>query len=724
MNSEKLKILITGVSGLLGNNLAYYFRDRHEMLGLYHSNRVEIPRTSTVKGDIRKPYNIQGIISQFQPDVLIHCASLTNIDYCETHRSIAHNINVEGTRNIVQCLRSSTAKLIYISTDAVFDGLKGNYSETDVVNPPNYYGQTKYEGELEAQQREKSLIVRTNIFGWNVQNKFSLAEWILNELMAEREIRGFVDVYFSSIYNFGLARLLEQSIANDLVGTYNLASSSSLSKYAFAMAIAERFGLNRDLVKPVSVDQFPLIAKRAKNLSLNVEKIKNELHCTIPSIEQSIDDFHKDYHRGLQQKIRTRIYPPPALLSILPYGRQSIDDEDIQAVVEVLKSTNLTQGPCVSAFEEKLCMTVDVRFAIACNSGTSALHMACLAAGIQRGDEVVTSPITFVASANCALYCGAVAVFADINPDTYNISPEEIEKRITARTRAVIPVHFAGQSCDMEAILDVVRRAEKRFGHKIYVIEDACHALGSLYREHKVGSCAFSDMTVMSFHPVKHITTGEGGVVLTKDEGLQKRLRRFRSHGITGTAEDFQNREMAFQEEGPEKDSLPNPWYYEQSDLGFNYRITDIQCALGLSQLRKLSAYRRRRREIVTLYNRSFEHRSRIKIPYEDPRCESNFHLYVLLLDFEQIGLSRARLMSRLREKGIQAQVHYIPVHLQAYYQKTLNTGWGDCPEAEAYYRKCLSIPLHPAMTDQDVNHVISQITHLVGTEYESDKKP
>jgi len=715
VNPGKLKILVTGVSGLLGSNLAYYFRDRHEMIGIYHSNHVEISRVTTVKGDITKPDEMQWVVSKFQPDVVIHCASLTNIDYCETHRAAAHRINVEGTRNLVQSLRESTAKLIYISTDAVFDGLKGNYSETDSVSPPNYYGQTKYEGELEAQQREKSLIVRTNIFGWNIRNKYSLAEWILYELMAEREIPGFVDVSFSSIYNFDLAQLLEQAISMDLDGMYNIASGSSLTKYEFAIAIAERFGLNVNLVKPISVHQFPLIAKRAKNLSLDVEKIRRTLQCPIPSIQQSIDNFQRDFLRGLHREIRTEIHPSPARLPFLPYGRQAIDDEDIQAVVQVLKSTNLTQGPCVSAFEESLCRTVDARYAIACNSGTSALHMACLSVGIKPGDEVITSPITFVASANCVLYCGAIAVFADIATDTYNVSPTEIEKRISERTRAVIPVHYAGQSCDMEAIQDIVRRAEKRFGRKIYIIEDACHALGSLYKERKVGSCAFSDMTVMSFHPVKHITTGEGGVVLTNDGELQKRLRLLRSHGITSSAEDFQNLAMAFQEGGPAGEKLLNPWYYEQVDLGFNYRITDIQCALGLSQLRKLESYRRRRREIVALYNRSFENHGRIKIPFEDPRCKSNFHLYVLLLDFEAIGMSRARFMSRLRERGIQAQVHYIPVHLQPYYRQALHTGWGDCPESESFYRKCLSIPLHPAMTDQDVNHVINQITNLVG---------
>ena len=269
------------------------------------------------------------------------------------------------------------------------------------------------------------------------------------------------------------------------------------------------------------------------------------------------------------------------------------------AVCSVLRSDWLTQGPKIVEFESALCNETDAEFAVCLNSGTSALHIACMAAGVGNGDEIITSPITFVASANCAVYCGARPVFADIDPDTYNISPEEIEKKITRHTKAIIPVDFAGQSCDMDVIRQIVSTAEKKYGHKIYVIEDACHALGSLYKNKKVGSCAFSDMTVMSFHPVKHITTGEGGVVLTNDEGLLKKLRLSRSHGITSDPKDFINKDLAFpiQNSKLKIKKLKNPWYYEQIALGYNYRITDIQCALGLSQLKKFPRFCKRRRD-------------------------------------------------------------------------------------------------------------------------------
>jgi UDP-4-amino-4,6-dideoxy-N-acetyl-beta-L-altrosamine transaminase len=397
---------------------------------------------------------------------------------------------------------------------------------------------------------------------------------------------------------------------------------------------------------------------------------------------------------------------------VIRYGRQFVDEKDIQSIIDVLNSTNLTQGPKVAEFESALCDETDADFAVCLNSGTSALHIACLASGVGNGDEVITSPISFVASANCAVYCGARPVFADIYSDTYNISPEEIEKKITSHTKAIIPVDFAGQSCDMEAIRQIVSATEKKYGHKIYIIEDACHALGSLYKNKKVGSCAFSDMTVMSFHPVKHITTGEGGVVMTNDEGLLRKLRLSRSHGITSNPEEFINKDLAFptQHSTLNTQHSPNPWYYEQIALGYNYRITDIQCALGLSQLKKFPRFCKRRREIVNQYNTAFKDWEFSQIPFEDSSCESNFHLYVLLFDFEKINIDRARFMLELQQKGIQTQVHYIPVHLQPFYRKHFGTNIGDYPNAEQYYKKCLSIPLFPTLKDSEVKHIVKTV--------------
>ena len=713
-DAARKKILITGISGMLGSNLAYYFKDNYDILGLYNTHPVEIDGARTLPVDILSENSIKNTMDNFSPDIVIHCASLTDIDYCEGNKGETYRVNVLGTKNLVESANGCNAKIIYISSDSVYDGSKGNHSETDQVNPQNYYGLTKYYGELEVLKRSNSLILRTNIFGWNVQDKFSIAEWILHELTGNTPINGFKDVYFSSIYTFDLAVILEKAIERDLAGIYNCGSRVAISKYEFALLIARLFHLDQNLVKPISIDDFKFKAKRGKNLSLNVSKLEHILNRNLPRIHDTVEAFYNDFKSGLNKKIGRQMLSGKVTKPFLNYGKQSIDEDDIQAVVEVLQSTNLTQGPKVTGFEEALCRHTGARFAVACNSGTSALHMACLAAGVEQGNEVITSPITFVASANCAVYCGAMPVFADIDSRTYNLSPIELEKEITSNTAAIIPVHFAGQSCLMEDILRIKKKAESQFGKRISIIEDACHALGSIYKDTKVGSCTFSDMTVMSFHPVKHITTGEGGVVLTNDESLAKRLKRLRSHGITSDPSEFENPALAFQPSENPLSRVRNPWYYEQVCFGYNYRITDIQCALGLSQLRKLDFFIVRRREIVNRYNAAFKDTPHITIPFEDQNCLTNFHLYVLLLDFQSMGIHRAWFMLDLKERGIQTQVHYIPIHLQPFYQNNYHTKKGNCPCAEAYYEKCLSIPLYPAMTDEDVERVIYEIRKMV----------
>ena len=388
--------------------------------------------------------------------------------------------------------------------------------------------------------------------------------------------------------------------------------------------------------------------------------------------------------------------PLPAL-RFIPYARQSIDEKDVASVCSVLRSDWLTTGPNVEEFEQAVADYVGAKHAVVASSGTAALHLACLADGMAPGNEGVTSPITFLASANAMVYCGAAPRFTDIDLNTYNMSAAELEKCITKRTRVIIPVHFAGQSCDMKRIRDVVSKKERLYGQKIYIIEDASHALGSSYKESRVGCCEYSDMTIFSFHPVKHVTTGEGGMVVTNDKKLASRIRKLRSHGI------IKNSALMSQN--------PGPWYYEQDELGFNYRLTDIQCALGRSQLKKLSLFKKRRSNIVNEYNSSFRELDHVVTPFESPECQSNFHLYVVQIEFDSLGISRQIFMESLKDAGIQTQVHYIPVHLQPFYRSNFGTKIGDCPVAERYYEKCLSLPLYPGMSAYDVRYVISHVT-------------
>lgn len=374
----------------------------------------------------------------------------------------------------------------------------------------------------------------------------------------------------------------------------------------------------------------------------------------------------------------------------IPYGRQWIEEDDIEAVVQVLKSDFLTTGPAVSEFEKKMAEYTGAKYAVAVSNGTAALHIACLAAGIGKGDEVITSPITFAASANCVLYCGGKPVFADIDAKTYNISPESVREKITEHTKAIIPVHYTGQPCDMDEIHAIAKE------HDLLVIEDGAHALGASYKGKKIGG--LSDMTIFSFHPVKHITTGEGGMVLTNDEELYKKLLYFRTHGITRDTSLMEKNEGA--------------WYYEQIDLGFNYRITDFQCALGTTQLRKLDRFVTRRKEIAEKYNAAFASQSHIVAPYQAENCDSSWHLYVIKLQ----GIDRKEAFDKLRKDGIGVNVHYIPVYHHPYYQKH---GYKDvcCQNAEDLYANCISIPMYPGLTEEEQDYVIEKVKE-VGKNY------
>lgn len=374
-------------------------------------------------------------------------------------------------------------------------------------------------------------------------------------------------------------------------------------------------------------------------------------------------------------------------MKFIPYGRHSIDEDDIKAVVDVLRSDFLTQGPKIQEFESALAEYCKAEYAVVFSSGTAALHAAYFSADIGPSDEIITSPITFVATANAALYLGAKPVFVDIEPDTGNINPELIERAITKKTKAIVPVHYAGHPVDLDPIHGVAKK------HGLLVIEDACHALGASYKGQKIGS--LSDMTVFSFHPVKHITTGEGGAVTTESKEFYDRLIMFREHGITRDKHKFR-----FEPYGD--------WYYEMHFLGYNYRMTDIQAALGVSQLKKLNSFIERRRTIAKKNNDAFRDNPYFDTPPERDYAYSSYHLYPIRLK-EQYKDRKREIFSGLRERGLGVQVHYIPIYRQPYYQ---NLGYkkGSCPDAESFYEREISIPIYPMMPDEAVSIVSGKI--------------
>ncbi len=374
------------------------------------------------------------------------------------------------------------------------------------------------------------------------------------------------------------------------------------------------------------------------------------------------------------------------------YGHQYLDDADIQAVVDVLKGDYLTCGPNITSLEKALCDLTGAKYCIAISNGTAALHVACMAAGVGPGDEVITTPMTFAASANCALYCGATPVFADIDPETYNIDPEDIERKITEKTKAVVAVDFTGQAVKVDEIRKICDK------HGIIFIEDAAHSIGTTYNGVQVGNMA--DMTTFSFHPVKTVTGGEGGAVMTNDKELYDKLVLYRSHGIT--------RNEAMMEKESE-----GGWYYEMIDLGYNYRMTDFQAALIESQLKKLPAFKARRQEIVKRYNEAFADVEQIFVQKEIPESDTTRHLYIIQLKLDTLQATRREVFDALAAENVQCNVHYIPVYYFPYYQK-LGYEKGLCPNAEAAYEGFISIPLYPAMTDADVEDVITAIKKVV----------
>ena len=380
-------------------------------------------------------------------------------------------------------------------------------------------------------------------------------------------------------------------------------------------------------------------------------------------------------------------------MRLIPYSRQSVDEEDVRFVAEVLRSDWITTGPKVAEFEELFANTVKAKYAVAVSSGTAVLHAAMFALDISSGDEVIVPTMTFAASANCVVFQGGTPVFVDVDPNTLLLDPTQVEVKITPRTKAMIAVDYAGQPCDYDCLKEIAQR------HHLVLVADACHSLGGKYKGQGVGTLA--DLTVFSFHPVKQITTGEGGMVVTDNLEFAVKMRRFRNHGIT--AEHTQRAEQG-------------TWYYEMLDLGYNYRLTDFQCALGISQLRKLEKWVKRRQEIANHYDRAFSERLGISPLAVRPDVSHAYHLYVIRLELERLQVNRAQIFSALKAENIGVNVHYIPVHLHPFYRKRFGTKLGDCPVAESVYERIISLPIFPMMKDKDIDDVISACLKVIQT--------
>ena len=680
-------ILFAGGTSLLAKSWTRNLENDFNYVFSVHKRKLKVKNIKTISLDYSNPVKISDQLKNNNVQILINCIGLTVVEECRKFPEKAVKANTIIPKILAKACKEAKVKFVHISTDHLYNGNKSFYCEKDKKSPLNKYAETKSIAEDEIlSENKKSLIIRTNFFGWGPSYKNSFSDRILNHIETKREIKLFGDVYFTPISIEELKKQIFDLVSLGAKGVFNVCSNERISKYDFGCKIADIFGCSSDLIVNSSIDEFKDLVPRPKDMSLSNHKLSTFTGKAIPSIDEQIKSLKK------QRELETERL-------IIPYSRQNISEKDIASVVDVLKSDFVTQGPVIQKFENKLAEYCNAKFAYACNSGTSALHIACLSLGLSKGDLVWTSPISFVASSNCALYCNAEVDFVDIDPKTYNMSTIVLEEKLfEARKRGrlpkiVIPVHLSGQSCDMKKIHEL----SLEYGFKI--IEDASHAVGAKYEDLPVGDCRYSDVTVFSFHPVKIITTCEGGMCLTNDSKVAELIYRYRSHGITR-----QPSEMTKVPDGP--------WYYEQLNLGLNYRINDVQAALGLSQVSRLDSFVKKRENIAKRYNDLLSD-SIVKTPHIIPKSSSSWHLYIIRVKENEIT-NHKQLFEKFRTAGILVNIHYIPIYRQPYYQ-SLGFDINNFPEAEKYYKEAISIPIFPGLKEFEQDKVVSLIKKPVG---------
>jgi UDP-4-amino-4,6-dideoxy-N-acetyl-beta-L-altrosamine transaminase/dTDP-4-dehydrorhamnose reductase len=699
-------ILITGGSGLLASNWALSVCDDYAVTLLLHHKKISIKGIDTDIVFLDSLDDCLSVLNKHQPDIVIHTAGLTSIEKCESSPNLAQEVNVDLARNMAIACSDKGIKLVHISTDHLFSGNQEMLTEKAIIDPVNNYAKTKFLAEQQVLENcNDALIIRTNFFGWGSSYRQSFSDFILNNLRSSKSIELFQDIFFSPILISELSSKAHQLIDINATGLFNIVSSERISKYDFGIKLANCFNLDTGLINKVSVDDKPNLVTRPKDMSLSNTKLRQTLDCEIASLDEQLQTLKEQESKGATNQV---------VLDVIPYGRHFIDEDDIQSVVDVLRHGMLTQGPKVAEFEIKIANYVGAKYAVAVANGTAALHLACMALEIGKGDEVITTPNTFVATSNSILYVGAKPVFVDIDKQTLNIDIDQIEQAIlnSSNIKAIFPVHFAGLPCDMERIKKL---ADK---YNLAIVEDASHALGATYNDgSKVGNCQYSDMTTLSFHPVKGIAAGEGGIITTNDMSLYRKLTLLRSHGITkgnfefpgiSEADDALIKKSEALEDGELK-----RWYYEMQYLGYNYRITDIQCALAISQMNKIDLFLHARKSIARYYDQAFSLTSNITLLQAHGRDNSSHHIYVVSIDFDKIDMSRHQFMKKLAEQGVGSQVHYIPVINQPYYQ---NIGYeiAQYPSTSKYYQNTLSIPLYYGLSNADQKLVVSSIKKLL----------
>jgi len=686
--------LIVGGTGLLGP----YLRDAAEKAGW--QTVLLGRRHGDIRTDITDPGALANAVAKVKPALVIHAAAVTNVDACEQDREAAKALNADSVAALAWAMPPD-ARLVYLSTDQVYPDTEGEHEE-DETGPVNVYGRTKLDGETNARTFSNHLILRVNFFGPSrTEGRSSLSDFVIDSLRDRRAITLFEDSIFSPLHVETLAKLTIMAASAGNTGTYNLGCRDGDSKAAFGLSIARHLGLQTETATVGKSKTMPNRARRTADLRMSVDRFERDFGVALPTLEEEIAKL----------SLGPANENDAAAAGFLPYGRQMIDDADIAAVVNVLKSDWLTTGPEITALETEFAARLGAGRAVACSSGTAALHLAFMACGLGPGDIVLVPSVTFLASANMARLTGADVVLVDVDPDTGISAPDHylaaasaLDEDARNRIKAIVPMAMAGVPAHPEALWALAQ------SRGWALIEDACHALGSEYggKPHRVGSCDHATASTFSLHPVKTIAAGEGGIVTTADPDLADKLIRLRNHGVTRDGDLMTDKGQAFSLSGDQ-----NPWYYEMIEPGMNYRLTDIQATLARSQLRKLDDFIDRRRYLAGMYREKLSalggavtHQTIL------PDTNPAWHLFAALINFAAIHRDRAGVMAGLRESGVGSQVHYIPLHRQPYFQRRM--GNLILPGANGWYERELSLPLFPMMRDADIDRVVQALERAV----------
>ncbi len=699
-----MKTLIIGVDGLLGSYWNKKFKDLFPQGEIVGTSRKHQNQSSNLFLDLNKVdlTKFSQILDQNKPQVVAYLVGLTSVEDCESKKSEADLMNTAIPAQMAEICKKNDIQFVYISTDHLYANKQKMFTEEDPTDLVNYYAFSKKAAEdLILQKNNKALILRTNFYGKSLAIKPSFTDWIESNSLSKNEISIANDVYFNPVYMGDLVTATYELLARKCFGIYNVASDEKISKYEFAVQYLKAMNIETKYIKPFSIAEKPKAVVRPQCMTLSNEKIKKTINYQFGSVISGFQKLKKES----QQEIKLEIKLESTVKSMIHYGQHSIDQSDIDAVVSVLKSSSLTQGPEIEKFEKAVADLVGAKYAVAVMNWTAGIHISCEALGLGAGDYMVTSPLTFCASSNGALYCKANPLFADIDPETLNINPAKIDEllRKNNKIKIIMPVHFAGLACDMKEIHQIAQK------YNVKVVEDAAHAIGGKYTDGSmIGNCKYSDIVGFSFHPVKNIACGEGGLMTTNNFDVYKTLLRLRSHGINKLDDMLISSEAL-------TNGQRNQWYHEMQSLGYNYRMTEMQAVLGTSQLKKIDQFLNRRIAIAERYESEFKDLKNLTIPQFGHRKSSGNHLFVVRVQFDKLGKTRYQVIEELKVLGIQGHVHYLPVPMMPYYRENFDIGLDSYKEALSYYKEALTLPLYPAMTDDQVKQVIQAVKKVIG---------